>query len=459
MSKIHSPSTGNIKTASFNAHAKLATLSLLSVIYLSLCQNSVHVNVQSQTSKSSPYKAKKRNVPQVAKPREIISEEHEPYLNRWQRRFSSSKARNKTGGYLFFKHIRKAGGTTLRSYFHDVFQYHNLSRSVGDFRSLNKRRRRNGEYTIHYVEQEFQAMDWQCPNVDPRWKESLRIVTLRHPIERHMSEFFFSGPGMHFPLNRRHLYVNKTYTDELAEFLQKYVPKWMMHNGGRGPNGALEGKFKMLFGRFYVDNFQLRALAGCAGKGCLRGKKVADSQMEEIRGRHPSSFSYSIPNSKCTHFFRAQSYLSLLEICSKHQTEECAYGCDGPCFYPAVGWGKLGMKDVTRATKALESYDAVLLMETFNEADQAAFLADILGVPREADFSMGRRNATNTRVEKKNKHEKTHFYRDMLSNLSPSVMELLVRENTMEIEFFNQAVLINKMKTDQWKMETHWNFE
>mmetsp|Transcript_36757 Transcript_36757/g.75003 ORF Transcript_36757/g.75003 Transcript_36757/m.75003 type:complete len:154 (+) Transcript_36757:37-498(+) len=40
----------------------------------------------------------------------------EPYLDRWDRRFKSSAARGKVGGYVFFKHIRKAGGTTLRRY-------------------------------------------------------------------------------------------------------------------------------------------------------------------------------------------------------------------------------------------------------------------------------------------------------------------------------------------------------
>ena len=38
-----------------------------------------------------------------------LDNDHEPYLNRWQRRFASSKARNMKGGYLFFRHMRKAG--------------------------------------------------------------------------------------------------------------------------------------------------------------------------------------------------------------------------------------------------------------------------------------------------------------------------------------------------------------
>ena len=160
----------------------------------------------------------------------LIEDDHEPYLNRWQRRFASSKARNKKGGYLFFKHIRKAGGTSLRDYFRDVLAYHNITRNIPDWRAIKKGQPIN-KYQIHYVEQEFQTMDWQCPTVDLRWRESMRIIVLRHPIERHLSEFFFSGGGKKFlPINKQRL-SNETYSEELASFLSEQVPKWMNHIG------------------------------------------------------------------------------------------------------------------------------------------------------------------------------------------------------------------------------------
>ena len=129
-------------------------------------------------------------------------------------------------GYLFFKHIRKAGGTTLRAFLYHALEHHHQSRTFdlsplaqanyddeigngkwkkqrgGRFhkRYYDTKKNRTAkilkeygsnkpktEYTIQYVEQEYDAMHWQCPEVDPRWKDSLRIITIRHPIERHLS--------------------------------------------------------------------------------------------------------------------------------------------------------------------------------------------------------------------------------------------------------------------------------
>ena len=128
----------------------------------------------------------------------IYIKNKEPYLNRFQRRFASSKERGKKGGYLFLRHMRKAGGTTLRVYFHDALLHHNITRSTDDFRSyksltkeqmekrLAKTQKNEEEaivdpnhYQVHYIEHEFLPIDWKCPSIDPRWKESLRVIVLR----------------------------------------------------------------------------------------------------------------------------------------------------------------------------------------------------------------------------------------------------------------------------------------
>lgn len=112
-------------------------------------------------------------------------------------------------------------------------------------------------YQIHYIEHEFLAMDADCPNIDPRWEESLRVIVLRHPIERHLSEFFFSGPGKEFyPINKQQLYKNATYTNELASFMKEWVPKWMNHRGKRGK--VKEGdKFNSSRYRIVYSSFSL----------------------------------------------------------------------------------------------------------------------------------------------------------------------------------------------------------
>ena len=262
-----------------------------------------------------------------------LPDNHEPYLNRFQRRFASSKARNKKGGYLFFRHMRKAGGTSLRVYFHDVMLYHNITRNVNDFRGV-KGGREPPNYQVYYIEHEFIPMDWRCPSVDPRWTESLRIIVLRHPIERHLSEFFFSGSGnKYYPIDKEQLYANKTYTTDMATYLEKAIPKWMKGIGQHRSKDNVEGNFETIFSRHYTDNFQLRALAGCSSPQCLAKKKVTDEQYERVTKYHPNSYNYTKPVPRCTQYYRNEDKPSaLFEQCAKpgHVKDECVtLGCDG----------------------------------------------------------------------------------------------------------------------------------
>lgn len=96
-------------------------------------------------------------------------------------------------GYLFFKHIRKAAGTTLRAFFYNALEYHNQSRSFdlsphaqamyedveekwnedrgGSYKKhyydVHKQKtakiqkaqgERKSGYNVHYIEQEFDAV-------------------------------------------------------------------------------------------------------------------------------------------------------------------------------------------------------------------------------------------------------------------------------------------------------------
>ena len=232
------------------------------------------------------------------------------------------------------------GGTSLRVYFRNVLLFHNISKEITDWQAL--KHKDPDRYFINYIEHEFQTIDWQCPNIDPRWRESLRVIVLRHPIERHLSEFFFSGAGKRFyPIDKEQLYVNETYTNELKEFMSKQIPKWMKHIGIFHQKEGIEGKFNLIFGRQYTDNFQLRSLAGCSSGDCLKEKNVTDDQMDQINQLHPSSYSYSTPVARCTGYFRNKKNPSaMFDQCSKpgRKKDECQIGCDGPCFFPSVAW-------------------------------------------------------------------------------------------------------------------------
>lgn len=105
-----------------------------------------------------------------------VKKQQLPLINRWQ--FRGLNRPNK-GGYLFFKHIRKAGGTTLYSYLERVMQYHHALVQQNSSYSWS-----NDKGEISYYEQESHAMDWRCPKVDDRWNDTLSIISLRHPIER-----------------------------------------------------------------------------------------------------------------------------------------------------------------------------------------------------------------------------------------------------------------------------------
>ena len=176
-----------------------------------------------------------------------------PFKNRWQQRFYFKNHQNHSvrsigRNYLFFKHIRKAGGTSMRKYLFDAIQDHqetmqrqtfleehpvhsgNVSRRfqffvhnnpnakllqlqpfylekekavILDFvsRSSNvtehprtmKVRNSEDYQEVHYAEQEFTSMDSMCFKVDPKWNTSLSVIVVRHPIERLFSDMFYSS--------------------------------------------------------------------------------------------------------------------------------------------------------------------------------------------------------------------------------------------------------------------------
>jgi hypothetical protein len=394
---------------------------------------------------------------------------HEPYMNRWDQRFASSAARGKLGGYVFFKHIRKAGGTTLRAYIRNVFEHRGLSRDVSDYEQMITNQTNlnfRNKYDISYVESEFVPLDWKCSAIDPRWQVSLNIIVLRHPIERHMSEFFFSGInpaakqkffGSQRIIQKGQL-SNKTYTDILAKFIAQEVPYWTEHSRSDRMESVREKRSGAIFERWYQDNFQLRALAGCSSGACLE-KKLAEQRREgkSIHELHPLNQSYATPKAMCTQFFQKDKKVLLFDNCSGKRVEPCSRGCDGPCFYPTIAEGTLDQDDVMRAITALKAFDAILLMEKLSDDDQSTFLNDIMGVPRDASFALKRMRKMNARVIKRNEREVTHFYRDLLTELNlKRLLDRLEEENKFEIEFFHRAVELHDRQMNEWKIETGW---
>jgi hypothetical protein len=149
----------------------------------------------------------------------------------------------------------------------------------------------------------------------------------------------------------------------------------------------------------------------------------------------------------------------MLDLCNKvNRSPECPYGCDAPCFYPTAAWYKeVNATHLRWARETLREFDVILLMETMDRTDQSAWLSDVLGVPRDASFALGRGgNTRNYGVEKDGVREKTHFYRDLLEKLAGDVSDLLHEENVLEIELFEYAMELNRIRTEQWKREVNW---
>ena len=320
---------------------------------------------------------------QIEKTRQEIrplAKKVDPYLNRWDRRFKSLADRGKVGGYVFFKHIRKAGGKSLRRYVRDVFEHHGCSRNESIYEQMMTNQTNlqlRNKCDISYVEQEFEPLNWKCPAVDLRWQESLNIVVLRHPIERHMSEFFFSGVkhstkikvfgSKRRIIQREQLFFNKTYTKTLTQFIHEEVPHWMERS--KIDEIGRDNETGTLLSRRYQDNFQLRALAGCSSGRCLE-KKLAEQKrgMKSIHDLHPLNHTYETPNPRCTNFFRENNKL-LVDVCSSNgkRDTQCNTGCDGPCCYPTIADGILDKRDIRRAIQSLNAFDAILLMEKLND--------------------------------------------------------------------------------------------
>ena len=246
-------------------------------------------------------------------------------------------------------------------------------------------------------------------------------------------------------MNKTLLHSNETYAKELAAFVDEVFPLWMKEGDEASAKGRASSrtfrarqKDEREFGRFYTDNFQLRALAG----------QSTDQKRARTLISPPDS-------ANCTAYF---IYSDLLfDSCNKGvPMPECPSGCDGPCFYETTAWETLTREDLEHAKRSLESFDAVLLTERLNDDVQSDFLTDLVGVPRDSKFApKNKAEGKNSRVEKEDEREKTHFYRDLLKGLGlRKLLAMVRRENSLEIELFGYAEKPNEVQIGRWRAET-----
>lgn len=290
---------------------------------------------------------------------------------------------------------------------------------------------------VTYYEQEFYALDFQCPVVDAeRWRDTLSVVAIRHPIERHLSEFFFSGPASQGRL--KELHQNHTYDDEFAHLLRIELPKWI-------EEGMAINQKKKCLRRHFTDNYIVRALGG-----------HVDASMHDT-GPLPYT---QPPQQECSVHKWSNDTDSPPHLVHNERCGNCTDFCDGPCSY-GMHWrggvsagGIVTERTQHRAITVLHKFDVVLLTETMGRKDQVELMADITGVPLvNASLAADRKNMRSSGHGAQSIYEKYHYYQDILKEVAPDMLELVAEHGKYEMDLYTKAVHINHMLTLQWKEE------
>jgi hypothetical protein len=307
--------------------------------------------------------------------------------------------RLRDGGFVYFKHLRKAAGTSVRRYLVNVVDYHyqkEIKITASDLEIAPP-----VPWLIYH--QEWSAMPWECPFEDALWNQSINVIVLRDPIERQLSEFFYSGRGAsNGTMSRLGKLVKEeaTYEKEAVALMKELVPMWMEEGRNKGP------------GRNFNANYQTKMISG-----------ITPSKPTNMTGR------------KIT--WR-----------------------NGPCSYGSGRYGgaqanhNVTLESLQRAKAALKEFDLVLLTETLSQQEQAAMVANIVGVPESVATLAKQRSNAKTDVTT-TKSAVFKGYGDMLNRNAPDLYELLRSTSELDIELYEHAIEVNRAKTERWRTETN----
>lgn len=144
-------------------------------------------------------------------------------------------------GVVLFRHMRKAGGTSVKILFYQLLRSYSNVTLEGTMKRMN--------LESGGVGSTFAAIEWGVFPVSCFEKKTLLVTCLREPVSRQISEFWYSGPGYH----------------RLEIPLDKAWEMWM----------AAE-KPRTLGRDAYFDNYYVRALTGNCRPTNRRRKGVCD---------------------------------------------------------------------------------------------------------------------------------------------------------------------------------------
>lgn len=298
------------------------------------------------------------------------------------------------GGFIYFKHLRKAAGTSVRRYLETVIEYHYQNEI-----NITPNPPKTPWLMYH---QEWSAMPWNCPSRDPLWNKSINVIVLRDPIERQLSEFFYSGKGSsNLTMSRlgQRVKEDEVYEKEAIALMKELVPIWMDEGRDKAPR------------RCFNANYQTRMISG-----------ITTSPPKDIS---------LLPKVKWR---------------------------DGPCSFGPGSYGgartnhTVDSTALEHAKAAVREFEILLLTETLSQPEQAAMVAHMVGVPESVATLARQRSNTKTNVAQ-SKSAVFKGYGDMVKRHDANLYELLRSTSELDIELYDYAVQMNREKTERWKQK------
>jgi len=242
-------------------------------------------------------------------------------------------------GSIMFCHTRKAGGTTILRGLMPL-QWVNGSVANKCTTGVNRGRCPNEQpldTVFRYNEFEFSGCPTSCMDHDR--ESTLWVLNVRDPATRHISEFWYSGPGEYW--DKSELVVQAAWTPEDVE--EEYR-KWMVTNLVLPEPGSIAPKKN-------EEQYGLKSYDGTTWQP-RHGRYIPDFLVR---------FLYSMPNTK-----GAESR----DACSDHTAQNL--------FAPGYGWygGPITEAIFEEVKGIIEKFDIIL--ETENMAADTEKLATLL---------------------------------------------------------------------------------
>lgn len=270
---------------------------------------------------------------------------------------------------IFVRRMRKAGSTTLRTFFSTFVDSHPA-----------------GRYSIQA--NEFLAFNVKCikePTFSQLIRPSVILVThLRDPISRLNSEFYYVGPG-----SERRGY--QPSNDETWN-------RWINDSREKKLNNTFES---IIRGGLYLDHIYVRGLTGMCGGSCTKmDKKDASSHKKALR-RNKSTIDASSRRRLITDttdsypLTSSVSYYNLTNVPLFYETDRhpsivqhlsgCRLCAKKTCGDDVVGFrSAISSIDLEEALHVLEYFDLVIITEYLSNPDYVSMLRDMIHAPSSA---------------------------------------------------------------------------